>query len=425
MQENMQQNNNVRENSMQGNGDSWSKGRMRQIRGLMVFGALLILALIYSSTIYGGAVMALEIFKPFLYGGAIAFVLNLPMKWIETKLLGKWHGKSADKLKRPIGIVGAILFLIVVITLVVSIVIPQMSQAMRKLASEVPAFAERAAAVLVQYSQEYPELQTQVEQLQNLEINWQGIATNVAKFLKTGVSSMLTSTFSVAGSIIGGVVNFFIALVFAIYILSQKERLGDQGSRIIRAYLPKRAAEQTLRVLSLLHKNFSSFITGQSLEAVILGMLFIIAMTIFRMPYAVMVGVLIAFTALIPVVGAFIGCAVGAFLILIENPMMALWFVIMFLIIQQLEGNLIYPKVVGNSVGLPSIWVLMAVSLGGSLFGVAGMLFFIPLLATGYALLRENVNKRNGVVVSTTSSIPVKKTVEKPQKVNKTPKKKR
>jgi len=312
-----------------------------------------------------------------------------------------------------------------VITVVVSIVIPQMSQAMMKLANEVPPFLEKTAAVLIQYSQDYPELKTQAEQLQDLEINWQGIVTSVAKFLKTGVGSMLTSTFSVAGSIIGGVVNFFIAFVFAIYILSQKERLGDQGCRIIRAYLPKRAAEQTLRVLALLHKNFSSFITGQCLEAVILGMLFVIAMTIFRMPYAVMVGVLIAFTALIPVVGAFIGCAVGAFLILIENPMMALWFVIMFLIIQQLEGNLIYPKVVGNSVGLPSIWVLMAVSLGGSLFGVVGMLFFIPLLATGYTLLRENVNKRNGVVVHTTSVSQTQKPVAKPQKTQKVQKKKR
>ncbi len=398
---------------------------MRQIRGLMIFAAILILALIYSNTIYGGAVLVLEMFKPFLYGGAIAFVLNLPMKWIENKPLGKWKGKAADKLRRPIGIVGAILFLIVVIAVVVSIVIPQMTQAMIKLANEVPAFLEKTTAVLIQYSQEYPELKTQAEQLQNLEIDWQGIVTNVAKFLKTGVGNMLTSTFSVAGSIIGGVVNFFIAFVFAIYILTQKERLANQGCRILSAYLPKRFAAQIMKVLSLLHKNFSSFITGQCLEAVILGTLFVVAMSIFRMPYAVMVGVLIAFTSLIPVVGAFIGCAVGAFLILIENPMMALWFVILFLIIQQIEGNLIYPKVVGNSVGLPSIWVLMAVSLGGSLFGVAGMLFFIPLLATGYTLLRENVNKRNGVVVSATNTPQVQKVVAKPQKKQKVQKKKR
>lgn len=406
-------------NNFQNNDGTWSKGRMRQIRGLMVFAAVLVLMLIYSNTIYGGAVLVLEMFKPFLYGGAIAFVLNLPMKWIENKLLGKWKGKATDKLKRPIGIVGAILFLVLVLTLVVSIVIPQMTQAMKKLGSEIPVFLTNVVAVLERYSTEYPELQTQVKQLQTLEINWESIVTSVAGFLKKGVGSMLSSTFTVAGSIIGGVVNLFISVVFAIYILSQKEKLGSQGRRILTAYLPKRASEQTLKVLSLLHKNFSNFITGQCLEAVILGSMFVVAMSIFRMPYAVMVGVLIAFTALIPVVGAFIGCAVGAFLILIENPVMALWFVVMFLIIQQIEGNLIYPKVVGNSVGLPSIWVLMAVSLGGSLFGVVGMLFFIPLLATGYTLLRESVNKRNGVVVSTTMAVQSSKQVEKARKPQK------
>ena len=144
-----------------------------------------------------------------------------------------------------------------------------------------------------------------------------------------------------------------------------------------------------------LNRKFSSFITGQCLEAVILGTMFVVSMTVFRMPYALMVGVLIAFTALIPIVGAFIGCGVGAFLILIDNPLQALWFVILFLVLQQVEGNLIYPHVVGNSVGLPAIWVLMAVSLGGSLFGVSGMLFFIPLTSSCYALLKESVNRRN------------------------------
>ena len=206
---------------------------------------------------------------------------------------------------------------------------------------------------------------------------------------------MVTSTIGMASSIIGAIVNGVISFIFSLYILSQKEKLADQGQRIVRAYASEKLADGILRVLSLLNKNFTNFVTGQCLEAIILGVLFIIAMTIFGMPYAVLVGVLIAFTALIPIVGAFIGCGVGAFLILIDDPMLALWFVIMFLIIQQLEGNLIYPKVVGNSVGLPAIWILMAVSLGGSLFGVTGMLFFIPLLSTCYVLLRDNVNERN------------------------------
>ena len=163
----------------------------------------------------------------------------------------------------------------------------------------------------------------------------------------------------------------------------------------MHAYLPEKAFAKTMKVLALCNHNFAKFISGQCLEAVILGTLFVICMSIFGMPYAVLVGVLIAFTALIPIVGAFIGCAVGAFLILMVSPIKALIFVIMFLVLQQLEGNLIYPKVVGNSVGLPAIWVLVAVSVGGSMFGIVGMLVFIPLMSTVYALLKENVNSRN------------------------------
>ncbi len=392
-------------NDMRNSDGRWSNEKIRQIRGLMVFAAVLILLVIYSNTIYGGALMILKIFEPFLLGGAIAFVLNLPMKWIEEKPLKRWNGKSAKKCKRLTSIVGALLFLVFVIAMVVRIVIPQLSQAVTRLISVIPVFIENMVGVLERYSQEYPELKAQAEQLQNLDINWESVVGSVAGFLKNGVGSMLTSTFSVAGSIIGGLANLLISFIFAIYILSQKEKLGDQGRRVVTAYLPRKLSEKFLRVMSMLHRNFSNFIAGQCLEAVILGSMFVVAMTIFKMPYALMIGVLIAFTALIPVVGAFIGCAVGAFLILIENPVTALWFVILFLILQQLEGNLIYPKVVGDSVGLPSIWVLLAVSLGGSLFGVAGMLLFIPLLATVYTLFRESVNARNGVPVQVTPPV--------------------
>ena len=175
----------------------------------------------------------------------------------------------------------------------------------------------------------------------------------------------------------------------------QKETLANQGERLMHAYLPEKFYQQTRKVLKLLYKNFSSFISSQCLEAVILGSLFVIVMSIFGFPYAVLIGTLIAVTALVPIVGAFIGCAVGAFLILVEDPLLAVGFVVLFLVLQQLEGNLIYPRVVGNSVGLPAIWVLVAVSVGGSLFGVVGMLIFIPITSTVYTLLREDVNERN------------------------------
>ena len=373
----------------------YSKEKIRQICGLMIFATALVLTIMYSELVFKGIVFLFEITKPCIIGGVIAFVLNLPMRAIEEKLLVKWKGKIADKCKRPISIVLAIVLLVLIVAFVIVTVLPQITTATKVLGGKIPAFLEKVVVELEQLANQYPELEDPVKLLSDLEINWDSIVDSVIGFLKNGVGSMLTSTFSVATGIIGGLVNIVIAFIFALYILSQKESLANQGTRIVRAYFSEKRAYWILKVMSLLHRNFSNFITGQCLEAVILGTLFVVAMNIFGMPYAFMVGVLIAFTSLIPVVGAFIGCAVGVFLILIENPILALWFLVMFLIIQQLEGNLIYPRVVGNSVGLPSIWVLMAVSLGGSLFGVAGMLFFIPLLATFYSLLRENVNVRN------------------------------
>lgn len=373
----------------------FSKKKIKQICGLMAFAALLVLTVMHSGIVYTGLLLAFRILKPFLIGGVIAFVLNLPLKMFEEKIFRKWKGKAAGRLKRPVSLLLAITLLILILALVIVTVVPQVSKTVSELGRKIPVFADQVVTRLEEWSVTYPQLKEQAETLQNLEINWDSLLNTVTDFLRSGAVSMLTSTVTVAGNIIGGVVNTFISFIFALYILSQKEKLGEQGRRILHAYLPDKAERQINKVLALLYKNFSNFITGQCLEAIILGSMFVVSMSLFRMPYAFMVGVLIAFTALIPIVGAFVGCVVGAFLILIENPVMAVWFVVMFLVLQQIEGNLIYPKVVGSSVGLPSIWVLMAVTLGGSLFGIAGMLFFIPLLSTGYSLLRDSVNSRN------------------------------
>lgn len=373
----------------------FSREKIKQISWLMVLAAVLILLIFYSERVFAGIGFLFGIARPFLYGGVIAFVLNLPMKAFENKMLKKWTGKAASKLKRPVCMILSLVAVALVVTVVISTVVPQVTATAAEVGKKIPAFLDQVAAAMNDLAVNYPELADRAKELESIEINWESVISTVIDFLKNGAGDMLTSTVSVASSIIGGIVNAVIAFIFALYILAQKEKLGNQCVRIISAYLPEKAGSRILEICSLLHKNFSNFITGQCLEAVILGTLFVITMTIFRMPYALMIGVLIAFTALIPVVGAFIGCFVGAFLILIDNPLMAMWFVILFLVIQQLEGNLIYPKVVGNSVGLPSIWVLMAVSLGGSLFGVSGMLFFIPLLSTVYALIRSSVNRRN------------------------------
>lgn len=211
------------------------------------------------------------------------------------------------------------------------------------------------------------------------------------KFFTSGASSVLGSTFVVARRIASGITTFVIAFVFACYILLQKEKLNIQIRKVMYAYMKEDLVKKVLDVCSLSYRTFSNFLTGQCLEAVILGTMFVICMGILQMPYAMLIGVLIAFTALIPIFGAFIGCVVGAFLILTVAPMKALVFVIMFLILQQIEGNLIYPRVVGSSVGLPSIWVLAAVSIGASLMGIVGMLVFIPIVSVLYALLRRDV----------------------------------
>ena len=366
----------------------------KEIMLLILFTALVCLGVIHFSALLMMLRSLLVMIKPFLTGACIAFVVNLPLKFLEEKALSRLPEK-AEKLKRPLSIFLSFLFIFAVVILVILTVIPQMGRALTQLGQKIPVFLERTinqAEILVA---DYPEILSWLNNLERISLNWDSILGTAANFLKNGVGSLLNSTFTVAGSLVGGVVSGFIALIFSIYILSQKEKLGGQLKRILHAYCKEKQEQRILYVSGLLYRNFSKFITGQCTESVILGLLFVIAMTIFRMPYAVMIGVLIAFTALIPIVGAFIGCFVGAFLILVDDPIKAVWFVIMFLIIQQLEGNLIYPKVVGNSVGLPSIWVLLAVSLGSSMFGVIGMLVFIPLFATIYTLLRDDVNSRN------------------------------
>lgn len=372
----------------------FEKEKMKQIRGLILFVAVIVLGLRYSDTVFKAISMCIGIFKPFIYGGVIAFILNIPLRAIEHKMFARWKGKSAEKLKRPLGIVLSILFVVALFTVVVITVVPQIGKTVVDLGNRIPVFAENVMIQVEILATQYPQLETYFADVNIMQMDWNAILDGVINFLTTGVSSVLTSTFTVASSIVGGVMNGVVGVIFALYILGQKETLARQAKSVLHAYLKQKHYDSVVKVLGMLYQNFYNFITGQCLEAVILGALFVVAMTIFGMPYAILVGVLIAFTALIPIVGAFIGCFVGAFLIMVNDPMQAVVFVVMFLVIQQLEGNLIYPRVVGNKVGLPAIWVLMAVSVGGSLFGVAGMLVFIPLISTFYALLRDGVRER-------------------------------
>lgn len=372
-----------------------NKKNMKKLYRLLVFAAFLCLTVIYIKEVTGMVVTLLDIVKPFIIGAAMAFVLNIPMRFIEKHCFGKSQNKYAVKLKRPVSILLTLIAVFLLLTFVVLIVVPQITETIIELGHRIPVFVNQVILEAERIFAENPQLLAELQELENVEIDWSGMLSTLGGFLKNGVGSVVASTVNVAGSIIGGIVNVFVAFVFALYLLSGKEKLGNQADRTLKAFLSAKAYTRIKKVLAILNHNFSSFITGQCTEAVILGMMFLIVMSIFGFPYAVLIGVLITVTALIPIVGAFIGCAVGTFLIMIDDPVKALWFLVLFLVLQQIEGNLIYPHVVGSSVGLPSVWVLVAVSVGGSMMGVLGMLIFIPLVSTVYMLTREAVNTRN------------------------------
>jgi len=370
-----------------------NKENMRKIKELIVFTIVILIALWKYTLVVDFLGFILNIIFPFLLGGAIAFILNVPMSFLESKIFGNKNieGRPAQKFARPCSLTLTILGVIGIIALVMFVVIPQLGSTFVGLGKTIQDFTPVAMAWIEELFHNNQEIMALLE---DFNMDWDKILDGFAAFFKNGAGSVLDTTMSAAKSIISSVTTFFIAFVFSCYILLQKEKLRVQVQKIFYAYLPKKIVEKVLDICSLTYRTFASFLAGQCVEALILGMMFLVTMWILRLPYALLVGVLIAFTALIPIFGAFIGCIVGAFLILMVNPIKAITFVAMFLVLQQVEGNLIYPKVVGNSVGLPSIWVLAAVSIGGSLMGVVGMLVFIPLVSVIYILFRGDVYKR-------------------------------
>lgn len=364
-----------------------NRDTIKKLRGLILFTVVVVVAGVNYRSVLAVAAAFFGMAFPFLLGGAIAFILNVPMRWVE----GHIRPHKPCRWRRAVSLTLTVLAVAAIVVTVMIVVVPELFRTAATLQNSVPAFLADMQARLTAWFAKYPDVATYINQV---EVNWDQMMQGLAAFLTSGASSLLSTTFSAAKSIISGVAAFGIGFVFAIYILLQKETLGRQAGKLVRACMPGRAAEQVIQTAGLAEKIFSSFLTGQCVEAVILGTMFFVTLSVLRMPYALLIGVLIAFTALIPIFGAFIGCVVGAFLILMVSPVKALAFIIIFLVLQQIEGNLIYPHVVGNSVGLPSIWVLVAVTLGGSMMGITGMLVFIPLVSVMYTLLREWVNVR-------------------------------
>lgn len=368
-----------------------SNETVRKIRGLIVFAALVIACLWKYDVVVGAIAFVFHIAFPFILGGAIAFVLNVPMNFVqrhffdEDRIKGK---KYLQKTARPASMLIVVFTVLGIVAVVMFVLLPQLGTTFANLGTSIQEFIPEVQGWAQDIFHNNRDI---MEWVDNLEFDWNKVMETGLNFFKNGAGSVLDSTITAAKSIVSGITTFFIAFVFAIYILLQKEKLGLQAKKVLFAFVRRGRAEAALEVLSLTYNTFSSFLTGQCVEAIILGSMFVVAMAILRLPYALLIGIVIAFTALVPIFGAFVGCAVGVFMIFIEDPVKALIFVVLFLVLQQVEGNLIYPHVVGNSVGLPSIWVLAAVSVGGSLMGVAGMLIFIPVVSVAYALFREVV----------------------------------
>ena len=358
-----------------------------------MFTALLVVALWKFDVVLDVLKTIGQIIFPFILGGAIVFVINVPMSFLEKKIFEnvKKENKTARKLARPVSLLLTIVLVVGVIALVMIGVIPQLTKTMGSLMINITDFIPQIKIWIRDFFHDNREIMNLVDQVQfnpDQAIRW-GIS-----LLGNGAGNMMNTTVSAVGSVVSGLATFFIAFSFACYVLFQKEKLHVQIRKVLFAFLPKQKADAFLKVCSLTYRTFANFLTGQCLEAVILGCMFVVTLSILRMPYALLIGVLIAFTALIPIFGAFIGCAVGSFLIFMVSPKQAIIFIIVFLVLQQIEGNLIYPHVVGESVGLPSIWVLAAVTIGGNLMGIVGMLVFIPLLSVVYTIFRKVVYQR-------------------------------
>ncbi|WP_297872271.1 AI-2E family transporter [uncultured Oscillibacter sp.] len=371
----------------------WNRDQIRQRLLVVCGGVAFYCALQRLPALAAVLRWGLGVLSPFLVGGAIAFILNVPMGAIERALpLGRGRRKGLPKsLRRPLALILTLAAVGGVLTLAVCVIGPGVGEAAGSVTRQLPEAIRRLQEQLAAWEAALPQLQTL---LGDMEIDWTALSQKAIALAQKWAGGLVSSGGGLIGGVVSGVSTFVIGLIFSFYVLLQKEKLSRQGRQVLYALLPMSWADRTLEVLRLSGQTFSSFLSGQCVEAVILGTLFAVSMTLFRMPYALLVGVLIALTALIPVVGAFIGCVVGALLIAVTDPWQALGFIVLFLVLQQVEGNFIYPHVVGSSVGLPSIWVLAAVTLGGKLMGIAGMLFFIPLCSVLYALFRDFVKGR-------------------------------
>lgn len=330
--------------------------------------------------------------SPLIIGCAVAYVLNILMSAYERHFFPSKRNGVIVRLRTPVCLVLAILTLCGITALIIGLVIPELISCIKFLISEIPPAIDKLL------NSDLVERYIPADMLKRLsEIDWREHIANIAQVLASGIGGAADVILTAITSVFSAVVQGLISIIFAVYLLLDKKRLARQGGRIIGTYFSGAWIEKARYCVGVVNDSFKRYIVGQCTEAVILGVLCTLGMLVFRFPYAAMIGALIGFTALIPIAGAYIGAAVGAVMIMTDSPLRAVLFIIFIIVLQQIEGNLIYPKVVGRSIGLPSIWVLAAVTVGGSIMGIAGMLLGVPITASLYRLLRDDVRRRSAV----------------------------
>lgn len=357
---------------------------------------LLYLAITYWEKAAGLIVTVLGAATPIFIGGVVAYLVNILMGRYERMYFPGAKKGFLIKSRRPVCMLLAFLTLIAVVVLVVLLILPQLGDCIGVIVDGLPGFMETVVNWVIAVSQELELITPEVTETL-INIDWQSRIGELVKMLTSGIGNVMDVVINAVSSVVSGVVTALMSLIFSIYLLGGKETLVGQFHRLTRRYLPEKARERLNYVLGVLNSAFRSYIVGQCTEAVILGALCSLGMWILGLPYAAMIGTLVGFTALIPVAGAYIGAGVGAFMILTVDPFEALIFLIFIVVLQQLEGNLIYPRVVGSSMGLPGIWVLSAVTIGGGIMGVAGMLLGVPLAAALYRIIGDGVRSREAV----------------------------
>lgn len=350
--------------------------------------SLIFLAVQNIGTVASAIGRCLKLFTPLIMGAGFALVLDVPLKFFENRLFTKTKKPVLHKLKRPISFIISIIIILGILAGVIMLVIPELIEAIKVIVQIVTDFVTKLLNMEEAEIRELPF----GEQLLNTD--WKKMLQSALDWLKNSGGKIMNTAFTTIGSVAAAVVNIGIGLVFASYILLSKDKLKYQVKRLVKVWLPERSGNMILYVCKIANENFRNFISGQTLEAMILGGLCMLGMLILRIPYAPMVGALVGVTALIPVIGGFIGAGVGAVMILTQNPLKALIFVIFLVVLQQIEGNFIYPKVMGKRVSLPSMWILAAVTLGGSVAGPLGMLLSVPTASTCYALIKELTKKK-------------------------------